>query len=101
MLTSQDVPPPSGLKVKSQVTWSQSDIPLEKHELLFPAMLPPAICMESLTSSSNSDHSTLLSKTCSFVQAHVALTVLPSDQSQASASRLGDEGPARIKDEVQ
>lgn len=55
----------------------------------------------TLTSSSNSDHSTLLSSTYSFVPAHVALTVLPSDQSQASASSLSEEGLARIKDEVQ
>lgn len=55
----------------------------------------------TLTSSCNSDHSTVLSRTCSFVQVHLALTAPPSDQSQASTSCLSEEGPARIKDEAQ
>lgn len=54
-----------------------------------------------LSSSYHRTSTPLLSSTYSFVPAHVALTVLPSDQSQASASSLSEEGLARIKDEVQ
>lgn len=42
------VPPHATLKAENQVTWSQIDTPLKKHELILPTMLSLAICMESL-----------------------------------------------------
>lgn len=72
------IPSHSVLKVKSQVTWRQSATPLEKQELFSPSCA--ASCSlhgVTLTSSSNSDRSTVLYETCSFVQTHLILTAPP------------------------
>lgn len=51
------------------------------------------------TSSSNSDHSIALYRTCSFVQTHLTLTAPPVTKARP-VSQFKWGGPARIKDEA-